>query len=298
MRPGTRALFFLSPRDRKYWVGGRPTYDLVGGSENYYVASEQWRPNSDPVLTPDELLVFSDALPTFEATAPPDTTYPELEPLRRWMREHPDLARREPARSRIPVTMLMAEQERVRRTATPLAGTYRFDVVLRDSASTTIFARTDPRPYFAVFVGEDRVSSPGPDSPVVRSQGFEIASKVATRPDLLPVQHSRYDDRTVDFGSFGVVERPELANADSTVWRGRVHVLSARLAGDSALARRIRAASEQLQRSYRADGVNATGRFIRYADGRVRFESDPPAEGPLLLSIRGERISPTTLIEP
>jgi hypothetical protein len=290
--PGTRAMFWATPRDRKHWVNGRPTFDVSPWEQLYKLERTA---ATGAVLTPDELLTFSNALPGPGWGFRPDTAFPELEPLRQWMREHPDLARRQPAHSQITYAMLESELRRVRGTVSPVAGTYRFRVVWTGADSLTVFARTERRADPALFAGRDRDTMPHADSRVVRSEGYALSSTLARRAAALPSTSPQGVEPSLDDGYFTVMEMPELTSADSTVWRGSVHVLSERLAGRTRLARQVRVTNAQIERPGRGHGVGAFGRFVRYADGRVRFESDRMIDGISFPSIRGERISTATL---
>jgi hypothetical protein len=296
LAPGTRALFWVVPRDPKHWVGGRPTFDMDPMGYGAYVGPTTESAAADSMLTPDELLTFSDALPSRDTGTPTDTTHRELEPLRRWMREHPDLAGRDPARTQISMAFNEAEQRRVSSIEPELAGTYRFHLVLLSGDSVTVFARTKRRASDMFFAGRDRDRYPQYDSPIVRSHGFYLEAALATRTSAFSARRGPENSEATETGWLTVVEQPESISMDSTVWRGGAHVMmSWRLTRDRSLMRQLRATEAQ---GYEIAGlgvnVNTFGRFVRYADGRVRFESDREHAMPFR-SIRGERIASTTL---
>ena len=290
--PGARVMLWGAPRDRKHWVDGRPTFDVEPWDGQHLVEQPA---DSATMLTPDELLTFSDALPGPGWGFRSDTTFAELEPIRRWMREHPHLARREPARGHLRYVIREAELRRVHGIESPVVGTFRFQLVWNGTDSMTVFARTEGRPNQALFATTGHDMMPHADSRVIRAEGYGLTAVVARRGSALPSTLPNRDVANLGDGYFTVMETPELTGPDSTVWRGAVHVLSERLAGSAARARRVRDANAQIEKLRRGYGVNAFGRFVRYADGRVRFESDPMIDGSALSSIRGERIALTTM---
>jgi hypothetical protein len=150
---GRRGLYFARPRARAHWAGDVPTLDVfTPEAAPYPYLFGRRLPQVDQetgmrALSPEELLGFYDALPSGHAATLPGG---QLAPLRAWMRRHPDLAARDPARGLIASINRQAnyerETEQARRLEMPLRGTYRFVVRLEDGDSVILFGRTAERP--------------------------------------------------------------------------------------------------------------------------------------------------------
>lgn len=104
MTVGRPGLYYdVTLRPRPYWVGGKPTFDVLtpGGAaytDEPYTAEDGRRPAvPDTVLTPSQMLDLYLALPVYAPRALLEDTLRMLAPLRKWERENPSLARRQPA---------------------------------------------------------------------------------------------------------------------------------------------------------------------------------------------------------
>jgi hypothetical protein len=90
---------WLRPRER--WLGGVPTFDVeMAWREPLWKREDPRWPRggaADALLSPEEFLDLYEALPELEQLE----RYPReaAAPLRRWERDHPDLAGRPPART-------------------------------------------------------------------------------------------------------------------------------------------------------------------------------------------------------
>lgn len=148
---GTHGLFYARLRDTSRWVGGRPTFDVTAPQFMPYPSASRGRvprpsaPDSAGELTADELLDLLNVMPP---QGPGITMSPaEAEAgLQGWIRDHPHLIEKTPARDIIGGVYRSLETSRIRALDVPIAGTYRFVLSTPSGDSTVFHVRTAARP--------------------------------------------------------------------------------------------------------------------------------------------------------
>lgn len=302
--PGTRGLFWGVLRDSAHWVGGRPTIDVhvpehvpyVGGivprTDLAYAAGV--REPMDTLLTPEQLLELYTLLP--EGAPERDTVASALDPLRAWAREHPELARRNPARRLLGSAVNVVEHARARAVRVPVAGTYRFVVTLASGDSVVLYARTEPgvsSPLESATGAARRTTPADPLAAAAPPEGYYVLTQFATDVLSLPGVRPRSATELAAQGYLAVASSPLLETADSTVWRGSADLFDAAwriVEGPQRDA--IGAARTAIRDMYQSGALSfLPGRFVRDARGRIRFEADIRRKGAPIAVVRGERIS-------
>jgi hypothetical protein len=295
---GVRAVFFGELRDRKYWVGGRPTIDLMPATYGAYVEDERTR--AGQALTPDQLLDLSEAMPAYDPNARPDSTYAEMRSLQRWMRENPTLRRRDPAGHIVSYALLRAEQRRIAAATRDFAGSYRFDLVLSGSDSIPLFARTEREATETVW-WFDVDSTPfwSIKNEIPRAEGIGLQFLLARNEPSLRVWSGYPDDEWRYRTTVYIAEVPALAGPDSAVWRSRGMYAGAVVAllRHMPLPARSRAARDSLVAQFARDELTSEGRFFRAGRGAIRYDGAILHAGAPVAWIRGRRVSAVTIPE-
>jgi hypothetical protein len=294
-----RALFFGQLRERKHWVAGKPTIDLLTPGPNVYRGGEYGGADSAP--TPDQLLDLSEAMPIYPIRTPTDTSHPELRALRRWMREHPSLRARAPVRSIVALELMRAEERRIRGSAHAVAGTWRFHLLLSPRDSVALVARSDAKPTQPIWSFDSN------DNPfwtitdkVPRADGFVLYYQFAPSARALRTTRGVSDDDWRITSAFEIAERPAVATPDSTVWRSKAMHLHPILA----LTRRMtlpaasRAARDSLSAQLAREELTSEARVVRLTDGVMRFEGTILRAGVPVARVRGRRVSTATFRNP
>jgi hypothetical protein len=301
---GTRGLYSGALRERSLWVGDRPTFDVTAALQPYPSSSLMLRELQDgfasvgadrasPILTPEELLAFYEVLPPTRLLEAGDSARAAIEPLLRWIRQHPELARRRPAANMILGALDWVAVHRLRSQPSELAGTYRFTLTSTFAESLQIFTRTESIPSSPLSWAETSAESiAGTVYSIPRPTGYSLLSLSATTLDGLPLVLQESNDAVFRQGSLEI-EYPPLAGSGTTSWRGGLEIFDAAIALNTnpTLGSTLRLAQQW------AGAVERTGTFTRGPDGRVRFDWVLRGGDRTILTIRGERISLQTLAE-
>jgi hypothetical protein len=245
------------------------------------------------MLTPEQLLELYDQLPEYSLmVANPDSA---VEPLRRWMRTHPELVERIPAIAIARMVFGQAERSRVRATTSPLAGTYRFVMRVPSGDSVTFFARTSVHPTGPLWDIHSAAVRSRRDAPPLEpapSPGYYLSAYIAITSEELPSVRTHEWVRRQ--GYFAALFRPDVETPDSTVWRGSVDLIdyAARLLPPGELRSRIEAAHKTMWDQLRSgERTFVPGRWVRRPDGSIHYTLDARRQGEQFLFIRGERIA-------
>ncbi|HEX8243920.1 MAG TPA: hypothetical protein VF541_10500 [Longimicrobium sp.] len=295
VEPGTHGLFMATLRDRRYWAGGIPTFDVFTPYDDPYpqrADPDRYDAAEDSILLSiDEYLSVLEMLPMAEDadSIPAERAFA---PLMRWAGQRPALARRYPLRQLLGDVRNQIGYERLRRIEPPLAGTYRFELRLGSGAPRVFYARTRARPTTSWNTG------PGYDPDYDAADGYEMLSAGALLPDSLPVDCGPSRDMSRE-GYVAVKKEPE-PGSGGNVWLGKVELglVVHQFRGDSALARFARDEfAEFSERADRGEPDLVPARFVR-SGGQVRVEQVIRLRDGRTLRLTGTRISRATIAEP
>jgi hypothetical protein len=292
---GVRGLYHGELRPREHWVGDRPTLDIIYQrpygptplTSASSVPSSAGVTTSDTArLTADELLVLYEALPPTREVETGDAAGPAIEPLIRWIREHPHLASRMPAPLMIDQAATWVAMNRLKSIRSPLAGTYQLTLALPTGETFRIFTRTQDRPITMNGWRDDSADTiPGTSFVIPKPTGYALLSHSAGTADGLRPERRQLLQWVQAQGYLSVDIEPMISAPDSTVWQGALDLIAstaATLNTDPALSARLSA----MGRSRTAPGT-----FVLRGDGSVRFEG-AVRDGPrTLLRVHGARIS-------
>ncbi len=302
--PGTRGLFHGVLRDSAHWVAGIPTLDVHEPRATPYpfafekdagLLRRRERAGAAGVaLTAEQLLGLYNVMPAFEE--PSSSADTVLEPLRQWMRDHPDELARFPAPEIIRQVFWGAEYRRVRALHSPIAGTYRFALVLATGDSLVFFARTTLRPTSALhFLTPSEQRERPREELEHRAQGYYLTARSSLNLAELPRAVADFRNSSVEsHGYVAAAEKPSIDTRDSTTWQGSIDLLpqAARLAQGDMVRREIERANAILGEMLRSGQRSfAPGYFVRSADGSIRYTMTAIHNGTRVLEVRGERIS-------
>ena len=226
-------------------------------------------------------------------------------PLRQWRRDHAADTLRFPALMILRMAAWAAEDARVRAIQSPVAGTYRLELLLPSGDSLTFFARTALRPTFeleALTQSELEARWRGPLDHC--GIGYYLVAQTASSlAELTHKSPDRHHPPMESYGHVAVVETPALVSQDSTVWAGW------RLRPDQTCG--AVCPTRRPPRQYSGSSRNrlafplessqltyAPGHFVRRADGSMRYTLTVRRDGRHVLSVRGERVSRDVLGDP
>lgn len=302
VEPGERGLFWAGLRPREQWVDGLPTLDV---GQPYQLPYPQRADEGDPdsLMTVEQGFELIDLLPLWdEFEADPEAA---RQPLLRWARANPDLARLFPASLVVDQAEHDIRYAALKRIDPPLAGTYRFSVSVDGDAARTFYARTRSAPT----TEWDPVKSPAADDWEPPAAGSPIAGYTmllvgSASADSLPLVCGPDRDMGRE-GYFSVATAAEGGPDGGQVWTGQVELsLAARaLPGDSQLVAIDRAELDRMIERARADlpmeeRVHAPARFLLRPDGSVSVEQTVVLHDGRVIVIRGERVSRVTIPDP
>jgi hypothetical protein len=291
---GSRALIFGELRERRHWVGGRPTIDLTD-----VIPDPGTSAVADASFTPDRMLDLSEAMPRYARESLPESAYAEVRPLQRWIREHPALRAGE-ARGIVSYALLNAERRRMQWAARPMTGSYRFDVVLSPRDSVSLLARTERMPSETVWwFASDSTPFWSITTEVPRAEGFSLRLRLARNASALRGWIGYPDDEARHMTSVDIAEVPAFVRADSTVWSSRgLHVDPVvALLRHLPLPAGARAARDLLVVQFARGELTGEGRFFRMGRGAIRYDGTILRAGTPVVRIRGRRVSPVTIPE-
>lgn len=283
IKPGARGVVSGRLRDRRQWVGGRPTFDLFYGRGYWYPHRFE-----SAALTADELFDLYSVLPRRDQVWEVEDPYPAIAPFFRWAAAHPKLARR------YPVTEALDQAyDEVQRCAgpagrSPVAGTYRLSLSVPGEPVRTLFFRTTPRSFSAECSDTVVARDPGRFSPR-RADSYLLYVRAALHPDSIPKE---YVDRWGCDSNWTMQVWDDGRGSGERSWEAELGlgVLHACFGASPGLER----AKAALHAAYDA-GVPIERGVVRIADGRLVYEHTLRLSGRELWSMRAERISPQVL---
>jgi hypothetical protein len=302
VQPGERGLFWAGLRPREQWVDGLPTLD-VGQPYQLPYPQRAYEDDPDSLMTVEQAFELIDLLPLWdEFEADPEEA---RQPLLRWARANPDLARRFPAS----VVVNQAEHDiryaTLKRIDPPLAGTYRFSVSVDGDSPRPFYARTRSAPT----TEWDPVRSPAaddwePPAPGHPIAGYTLLLAASASVDSLPVVCGPDRDMGRE-GYVSVAAAPESGPDGVQVWTGQVelNLAASALPADSVLVGITRSQLERMMERVRADlpmeeRVHAPARFLLRPDGSVAVEQTVVLHDGRTVVITGERLSRVTIPDP
>lgn len=301
VEPGVRGLFWAGLRPRDQWVDGLPTLDVRQPYQLPYPQGADWM-EPDSLMSMEQTFELLGLLPLWdELRANPEAAH---QPLLRWARANPELARRFPASEAVGDAVYSIRYARLKRIDPPLAGTYRFSVSVDGDAPRTFYARTRSAPTTewgpAESPGDDR-PRPTVDDPIA---GYTMLLAGSSAADSLPIVCGPDRDMRRE-GYFSVAAAPEPGADGVQLWRGEIELsLAARaLPGDPLLAGITRAELDEMIRRARdrepsVERVRTPARFLLRPDGSVALEQTVRLHDGRTVVITGERISRVTIPDP
>ncbi len=195
------------------------------------------------------------------------------------------------------------ELESLRRSESPLAGTYRVTLQVGDHEPLVLYMRTEryARAPLWGLDGGDIFSAPV-DSAEAPATAYQLGAFVSRTPADLPREirdDGLHDRKGAAMTYFMVGARPLRASPDRFVWAGRTDVLfgAARLIDDAPIHSILEAASATLSDiwSLKQGPGRVTGRFILLRNGEASLWMSVEQKGRRILTVRGTRISDATL---
>lgn len=299
---GERGLFWAGLRSREQWVDGLPTLD-VGQPYQLPYPQRADADRGEALMSIDQAFDLIELLPLWdEFEADPDAAH---QPLLRWARANPELARRFPASLVVEQAGHDIRYAALKRIDPPLAGTYRFSVSVDGDAPRTFYARTRSAPTTewdpVKSPAADDWEPPAPGDPIA---GYTMLLVGSASADSLPLVCGPDRDMNRE-GYVSVAAAPEPGPDGVQIWRGQVELslAASALPGDSALARITRAELDRMIDRARAhlpmeERVHAPARFLLRPDGSVVVEQTVVLYDGRAVVITGERLSRVTVPDP
>ncbi len=285
---GSQILTDARLRPRAQWVGGRPTFDVNPDHHAYpraYIFTREER--DKPRMTSTQAFEFSRVLPTYEEVQ--RDAFAAYQPLLRWMRANPQLARIFPAPAAIAEAQGRLQPCVPAYDPHPVAGTYRMTVIA-GADTVTGFFRTDARGY--PMCG----AAPLPlDLTAVRPRPADTAKLYvhgAPTEAEIPATNREANASRCSVVSANVVNRPETVAGEQR-WRADFNYLVlSRCFPQSA---RVKEGVEAAYAAFAAgNGQGEPGTFALRPDGTATFEQSWSANGRVVLEMRGTRVSRET----
>lgn len=297
-QPGQRGLFWAGLRPREQWVDGLPTLDVTQPFHLPY-PHRVYADDGEGVMSVDQAFDLIELLPLWdELQADAEAA---LQPVLRWGRENPELARRFPASFVLMHAVGDIRNARLMRIHPPLGGTYRFTVSVEEGAPRTFYARTRSSPLTEWSPGEslidDDAEPPALDDPIV---GYTLMLAGAPGPDALPVVWGR-DRNARREGYVNVFAAPDSVTDGVQLWRGAMELglVSGQFPADPVLGPLDRAwFAGYMRRADAGDPEEIPARFLLHPDGSVAMEQTSVLDDGRIVRITGERVSTVTIRDP
>lgn len=272
LRTGDRMLFTPILRDRKYWVLGHPTFDAFSPQFDAYPARYEDPVMGKPLpgLTADQLFELYELLPSAEEIG--RVGWEATERVARWATDHPELASEYPARE-IGMTLAWeAGDSHARKINSSLTGTYRFSLTYPNGKQREFYIRTTDKPVGAWHIIRPSREEPRTREWLVFPDGYQLRLWVAASERGLPTEpdsRKRYD---FEMG----IRETGVTTGDSTTWRAEFAtegLFRFKVLKDAELDSLMSKHSAWFFAWYDSGTVTPDpGRFVRYSDGRIRFE--------------------------
>jgi hypothetical protein len=280
---GVSGLYVGQPRPRDRWIDGMPTFDILRAAAHYplpqRLSPDVGYPAGDttPRMSARELFTMYGALWS-ESVVAHDTS---VEPrIRRWIRNHPDAARKKPAHFVTSVMLMSMMDSLVAQHPIPLGGTFKVTVTAPGVGSLVKYARTMPiaRTWENRAVGDSLTGVPIALVPQAFAVDLMLADSVDGSGTLIK-----------PCGGLAIVvtKLPIIPVGDS-LWRGETYPTGFLdcVPPGSALAALTK---REVMRTFADEPSTMT--FRRHADGHVTFNVSARRGRSTGLVVRGERIS-------
>jgi hypothetical protein len=304
LQPDERGLITATLRDSAFWANGVPTFDVHTPYMQPYpqqAARQMRRRNASPdaLMSVEDLFLLMDILPAPAELA--DSAERAVEPLFRWARDNPGLARRYPADVALASARHAVINARVQRIRSPLAGTYRFSFRIGDGLRRSFYARSRPVP--AGHWSNSLESPPQPDDPtlVVQPPGYYLRLTAAGSAGQLPQTCDvNPDPKTYREGYIAVLDQPAKATPAGLQWSGKVELdMLRRVFRDDAdlsefIAHEFEEAFQRVRRG-RSRSEDLPARFTQTPSGAIRVEQAIVLDDGRRIEVSGERISSVTI---
>jgi hypothetical protein len=263
-------------RPREHWVDGVPTLDVFNTE---ILAPDPRMPAEEAEL----LFGFHAALPS-RAQLERDP-WGAVEPVRAWLAAHPQAAGHPQIRWSARGVHEAAATEAVRAAPSPVAGTWRLELSRTGGPTHVLYARTAPRPSYAL---------PDPDTsalvPAPQPAGYSLLAFFNADSSRLP----RRPEQARDFEGNGDIDvhLPGITAPDGSrrmpVWAEPVNFTGFFEDEDPELNAW---ADEQLQRFFKTETRSGMGEAVVWPDGRVTLTQVMEIGPGRVITLRGERIS-------
>lgn len=292
LRPGAEAMYIARLREPKYWVGGRPTFDVLASRQPYPEAAVLAHL---PDATPEPALSAGEYFELYEALPDPGALDKDsdgaLRAVRAWVAMHPQLASREPVWDVVSGALSTAEYARVARILPPMTGTYRATVTPWNGVPRTLFIRTSatPTPWFGPQEYEN-VRRGGDPLDFHGAEGYRLRVHGAPSPEQIVSENGEALRQPCSVSGLTVASPPSRTRSGARQWRANLDwgMMARCFPGDTEIARGVAAYGAQVRNG---SWERLPGLFRQDTDGTVHFEQVIYSEGRMLLHIQAERIS-------
>ncbi len=289
---GSAGLVRATLREERHWVRGLPTFDVFAPQHTPYPDADQAKAERawtgagrEPrVLTAEQLLGLVEVLPMESGGI--STGEFDASAARQWEAAHPELAKRWPAEGLLRSIGYFEELARLRRIDPPIVGTYRVVVDFVGIDSSVVYMRTAPRAASRLHAWtRTELRNDG------AAIGYYLRADGAPTPDAF----ANGPDVATD-GFFAIALEPISETADSTVWRGDFDIMRAvlRLEGRPVVRDEAARLARRWDELRDPEWYFLPGYWIKYRDGRVRFEWEGRRGDRVVVTMRAERISLTS----
>lgn len=301
--PGTYGFVIGTLRAREHWVDGRPTVDTHNPYNLPYTGRKRIRgtPRDVPIedfLSPGHVFELHQVMPTRSGLARAEAE--ALAPLRAWVAEHPDLARRPPAAMMLGFVLHALDRAARLETDHPVLGTWRFTLHAPGQGAHTFYARSEPHPMGRW--SPDR-APPRLDAGGLRlrpADGYTFLVMVGSSLEDLPATvERRLDHVRAYMYALAHPDAPDAPDEEELSWRGWIEpsLLKKAIPEDSLVQRAAAEATERFRARYQDDLPTETpARFSLGADGVLRVVQEFSLTEAQALVLEGERISRTVVL--
>ena len=295
--PGARGLYVATLRAREHWADNRPTFDLRNPGDLPYTGRDPiWEMTGEPVaslLSPDEVFDFFRAAPSSAEIAREGER--AIEPLRGWLKDHPDLAVRPPVSFLLGSLVSALDRVALEKVDHPVLGTWRFTLSIPGDSSSTFYLRSEPTADGHWRPSRRRTARAPGDLEPPPIEGYGFLAVLSRRLEALP--NTLVDRRnSVYLYALASTDTTSLGEAS---WRGSLRGLLEAFRGDARVRSAIAEAGERMMKRFEQGLSEETpARFVRGADGVLRVRETIPLDGSEPLILEGEQLSRTVVQTP
>lgn len=285
---GTAGLFPGRLRDEGDWVAGLPTFDVFHAYSHPYPHGDyRGKPATpDSMLTARQLFALYERLPVWSRER--ETTYADVEPLLRWARENPELAHLHPVQDALESAYRAIQPCRSATKTSPVAGTYRLEVVVPGDPPRELFIRTSPEPSGPDCSEDVQLRDPGRFAPR-SAERYRLYVHGAPTPEAIPEANREAIHTGCSVTRLRVGEEPRVIGSGVRVLSAHLDwgMLARCFPGDTAIPA---AMGDKRVLGHAVPVGESTGEIRLRPDGGAEFEQVLRRDGRVVLSIRGERI--------